>query len=288
MAAPIFRGVDPASRRSGTQAFADLESAIGRKLSDDERGWTGYGDASGKTDVYGGQYNSWLQEAQRRTPGSTFEAWSAPQSSQGPVVDVPDAPGFTAPRLSMPAAPGAPKPYDPFKPPTESDVYGDPGFRTGLTHGVKAMDMSAAAKGNLRTGGHLADLVRFGNDYALQKYGDVYNRSRDTWNANRDLYGMTEQDRIAAYERQLDQAGRQYDADFSGAAAEYAPRLATWQTRTAANIDAARMGFDRDWQREIYGRDDARMREFYDRDDLWRRYASDEDRRRFLAELGAR
>jgi hypothetical protein len=64
-----------------------------------------------------------------------------------------------------------------FQAPTDVTEQNDPGFQFRLAEGTKALQRSAAAKGNLFTGGTGKALTRYGQDYASSEYGNVYNRA---------------------------------------------------------------------------------------------------------------
>jgi hypothetical protein len=63
-----------------------------------------------------------------------------------------------------------------FTAPTYEEAMADPGYQFALGEGNKALTQSQAAKGVLRTGGSLKDLLKYGQDMATQQYGNVYNR----------------------------------------------------------------------------------------------------------------
>ncbi len=52
----------------------------------------------------------------------------------------------------------------------------DPGYRFRLNEGMKALQGSAAAKGNLNSGATMKALTRYGQDFASNEYGNIYNR----------------------------------------------------------------------------------------------------------------
>jgi hypothetical protein len=52
----------------------------------------------------------------------------------------------------------------------------DPGYQVRMTEGLKALENSAAARGNLLSGNTLKDITRFGQDYASNEFGNAYNR----------------------------------------------------------------------------------------------------------------
>ena len=99
------------------------------------------------------------------------------------------------------AAPGGGLPgfnWNQFQAPNLSE---DPGYQFRLDQGVKAIDQSAAAKGTLRSGGTLKDIMGYGQDLASQEYGNAFNRALQGWGAN-----------------------------FQGAQAQYQPVYGAWQT----------------------------------------------------------
>ena len=52
----------------------------------------------------------------------------------------------------------------------------DPGYQFAFDQGLQGLDRSAAARGALYSGGHNADLIRYGQGMADQQYGQFYNR----------------------------------------------------------------------------------------------------------------
>lgn len=52
----------------------------------------------------------------------------------------------------------------------------DPSYQFQMQQGIQAMDHSAAAQGGLLTGGHLKDLMTFGQGLASQDFNNIYNR----------------------------------------------------------------------------------------------------------------
>jgi hypothetical protein len=119
------------------------------------------------------------------------------------TYDIPGAPRFRAPT---------------FKSPTLEDAQNEPGYAFARNEGQRALESSAAAKGTLNTGGTLKNVLAWGNKFAEQNYGNVYNRALSAF------------DRL--YQGELDM---------------YKPLLTEWQTRTAGNMRAA----DQAWAREM-------------------------------------
>lgn len=78
-------------------------------------------------------------------------------------------------QLSAGMAPGGQfSSYQRFSAPTLTD---DPGYWWRMREGVNALDASAAMMGNPGSGNLGTALVRFGQDYGSQEYGQTYNRA---------------------------------------------------------------------------------------------------------------
>ena len=108
-----------------------------------------------------------------------------------PGIRIPGAPEFLAPK---------------FTAPTMADLQGSAGYQSRLNSGTQALDRSAAARGALRTGGTLNDIMEYGQNFGAQEYQNEFNR------------------RMAAHQ-----------AAFQGAQSEFAPRFAQWQERASAD-----------------------------------------------------
>lgn len=57
-----------------------------------------------------------------------------------------------------------------------SDYQADPGYAFRLSEGIKALDRSASARGNLLSGATLKGVTQYGQDMASQEYQNAYNR----------------------------------------------------------------------------------------------------------------
>lgn len=57
-----------------------------------------------------------------------------------------------------------------------ADYEADPGYNFRLGEGMKAIERSAAARGNLLSGGVLKGITRYGQDMASNEYQNAYNR----------------------------------------------------------------------------------------------------------------
>jgi hypothetical protein len=82
--------------------------------------------------------------------------------SMSPTIRLGDVPGFNAPEFNMPSF---------------EDAQNDPGYQFRLASGQQALERAAAAKGRLRTGGTLKDLIEYGQNFGAQEYGNVFNRA---------------------------------------------------------------------------------------------------------------
>jgi len=113
-----------------------------------------------------------------------------PLDPPGPFV----APPYTAPVWNQPppyVAPifeePAPWTYAEFTAPTLEQAKQEPGYQFAMEQGQKALEMSAAARGTLNTGGTLKDLIGYGQAMGEQNYNNVFNRTRDIYGENKNL-----------------------------------------------------------------------------------------------------
>jgi hypothetical protein len=58
----------------------------------------------------------------------------------------------------------------------QQDFEADPGYAFRQAEGMKALERSAAARGNLLSGAQMKGITRFGQDLASQEYGNAFNR----------------------------------------------------------------------------------------------------------------
>ena len=96
------------------------------------------------------------------------------------------------------------------------DFQKDPGYDFRMGEGVKALDRSAAARGNLFSGAQGKALTQYGQDYGSNEFMNAYNR----WNQDRD---------------------RQYNrlAGLSGTGQTSAQQIGQWGMNTGQNIGNA-------------------------------------------------
>lgn len=62
------------------------------------------------------------------------------------------------------------------KPFSEADFKADPGYAFRQSEGMKALERSATARGNLLSGSTMKGIQRFGQDLASQEYANAFNR----------------------------------------------------------------------------------------------------------------
>lgn len=88
-----------------------------------------------------------------------------------------------------------------FSAPTMEQVQQDPGYQFGLQQGEQALTQQKAQEGLLSGGGTLKDILAWGQNYATQRYNDVYNRQLQTYNTNtQDQYILPYQNALAAWQ----------------------------------------------------------------------------------------
>ena len=125
-----------------------------------------------------------------------------------PLFNFAPVPGFTPPDFNRPSA---------------TDAFNEPGYQFRLQSGSDALQRSAAAKGLLRTGGTLKDITEYGQNFASNEYGNVFNRA------------------LSAYDRK-----------YQGAKDRYAPQLAQWNMLSQAELQAALAQFGNQHQNNYH------------------------------------
>lgn len=176
---------------------------------------------------------------------------SAPGSAPPPGSS---QPGIVMPAYSIPAYTGSagvqfnPGPAPTFRPPPDfvppefniGNWQADPGYQFRMQQGTDALQQSAAARGLLQTGGTLRDLINYGQNFASQEYGNVFQRNLDTYDrgyrASLDAYN-------ARYKRSQDQYQSRYDPWLArgnwgntDALAQFNQQYNIWNTLVQAEI----------------------------------------------------
>lgn len=83
---------------------------------------------------------------------------------------------------------GLPNWSNTFQAPTGANEQNDPGYQFRLEQGQKALENSAAARGGALSGGTGQALQQYGQDYASNEYGNVYNRALQQYQQNYNIY----------------------------------------------------------------------------------------------------
>lgn len=132
------------------------------------------------------------------TATGTASSWTAPAVDWAQSLQMPYIQGGERAETQLNDILGAPVDkfsYDPSK------VADDPGYQFTLQQGMKALDQSAAARGQAISGGQLKALTQFGQGNAATYENQFYNQALSTFDTNRDtlqqrvgnLFGQTSQ-----------------------------------------------------------------------------------------------
>lgn len=216
-------------------------------------------------------------------PVPQYQAPATPQ-----IAPFPTPPPFQAPDPFRGPDPFA---YQDFQAPTGDAIYQDPSYQFRVDQGRKALEASASAKGTLRTGGTLKDLLHYGQQFASNEYGNIYDRKAADWQRNRDNAFQSwdanyrtmadEYDRnfgnlltsyetnyrvpMDAYKTNRDTALSLYDRDAAQTQAAFAPQMQRYQNESAAALAAPNEAYDRSWQEYLQD---------------WKMYEEDQKKRR--------
>lgn len=68
--------------------------------------------------------------------------------------------------------------------PTQAELEATPGYQARMAMGEQAIQRSAAAQGNLQSGGTLKALARYGQDYASNEYANLVGQGQSTTSLN--------------------------------------------------------------------------------------------------------
>ena len=173
--------------------------------------------------------------------GGDFPAFNSSLSPRATFAPLPE---FNAPRFEAPP----PFVYDKkFGAPTVADLTADPSFQFRLDQGRKALEQSAAGKGVLRTGGTLKDLMNYGQNFASNEYGNVYNRKFNEYKFDYDK-------EADIYSKNYGVSRDVFDRNYRAAYDEFQPKMTGWQTNANADQRAAESLFERDWQKYVADR----------------------------------
>lgn len=136
---------------------------------------------------------------------------SLPVSSSGPGMSVQSSTPSSSSNSSSPSTGSTPQAGSllqgygqTFQSPTALTEQNDPGYQARMALGQTAMEKSAAARGNILTGGTAQAENQAAQDYASNEYGNVYNRALNNFNTN---YGVWNNDNNNIYNRLMGVSG---------------------------------------------------------------------------------
>lgn len=162
-------------------------------------------------------------------------------------------PAFTAPQFTPPG--GEPGAFNApqFNAPTAESYLNDPSYQFRLSQGQKALENSAAARGVLNTGATLKDILGYGQQFASQEYGNIYDRALQAY--DRQYKGALDTQNLAIeqYQNKYGNSLQAFDRLYQGAKDMYTPQLLEWQTNAAAQQRAADLAFQRAWDQYVFG-----------------------------------
>ena len=123
------------------------------------------------------------QPAGTGTPASNLATPSTPFAAAAPGAIATDASGNPTGGAAS-TAPLLQGWNQTFQAPTAVTEQNDPGYQFRLQQGEKALDMGAAASGNLLTGGTANAEQQYGQNYASNEYSNVYSRALQNYDTN--------------------------------------------------------------------------------------------------------
>lgn len=183
--------------------------------------------------------------------------------SGGPRANFGSVPEFNPPTFTPPPnfnytgqTPGQ------FQAPTAAAMANEPGFQFRLDQGRKALEQSAAAKGTLRSGGTLQNVLNYGQNFASNEYSNVYNRAASEHDRAFKEYEFDYDKQADTYTTNYGVKRDTYDREFQAAKDAFAPRLRGWEVNSAADQRAAELRFQREWDQYVFGEEMRYKKEF--------------------------
>jgi len=156
-------------------------------------------------------------------------------------------PSYAAPSYMDPGEfdPGPRFTFRDFAAPTGDTMLQEPGFQFRLDQGRKALEASAAGRGVLRSGGTLKDILGYGQNFASQEYGNVYNRALQEYDTNRgnaaDIWGKQYGQRRDVFDTRANTVGQRNTFNLGVSQNDYGAR------RDAAMNDFNKWKAEGDW-----------------------------------------
>lgn len=193
-------GRSPAEIEAEGRAFDAQHGYIGGYMMNGQ--WVngsphGGGGGGGGGGFDGGGYNDFA-----------WPRFNAPRYSPGPQFQAP--PAFS---------------YAEFKAPDASAIHNDPSFKLRRDEGMQAIEHGAAAKGLSRLPSTLKALAGWNQDFAGREYGNIFDRSAQTWGMNRnnaaDAYSTNYGISRDVWDRNETQNLNAFDRNYRGAFDEF-------------------------------------------------------------------
>jgi hypothetical protein len=193
----------------------------------------------------GGGFGSFVLPPYTGPTSPQFNLPGAPVFDPG--VDFTPPPGFEAPEFNP----------SQFRAPGTEEAMNEPGYQFRVGQGLDALQRSAAAKGVLRTGGTLKDIVGYGQNFAAQEYDKVFNRALQGYDAQygaeRDAYQARYAGDLAEYESRYKTAADKHRAEYEAAKDRFAPEFAQYGIMAEAERQRALAEFQRHWDKYAAG-----------------------------------
>ncbi len=154
---------------------------------------------------------------------ATPPVFNAPKYTPPPAFSYAD---FTSP-VGKPEAFS----YADFQAPTAEDIYKDPSYNLRFQQGQSAIENSASARGVIGTGGTIKDFINYGQNFASQEYGNVYNRQQQDYQTNlAKAYNQYQTNYQTQYTDPYNEAMQTYGANRANAVANYNTNYQTQYT----------------------------------------------------------
>lgn len=129
----------------------------------------------------------------------------------------------------------------PFRAPSASDVEADPAYQARLAGGTRAIERTAAREGNLRGGGTLKGLAKYGQELSSEEYDKIYGRKASEYDRaygiNRDLYTTNRGNAAENYDRNF---RTQFDVHNANESA----RLGAYQASSDVALRGGELGYN--------------------------------------------
>lgn len=187
--------------QSGSQALSNLNYLLGNGQAASQTPVTSPNPATGEISTVGPintSVGATSSGTMQPVAGSGTSSVPGTGASAGSPINVTATPNTSlgAAGSLMAAYPGGP-----FTAPTAEQAAQTPGYQFQLQQGQQALQQSAAARGNLLTGGTAEALDNYSQGLAASNYQNVYNNALSAYNTNYNAYQnqqTNEYNRLAA------------------------------------------------------------------------------------------